>query len=454
MRHGSADGVRRLGEAPRKTLHATTWPGARFRPVLLALVLVTMAAWPGAPTPLHAQVSAGGQGLQGGWAVNDQGRIGFEHSVSSQFDAMQQAGAGWVRINFRLGACFRDWTARTRCSGADGRTALEVYDRVVEGARARGLRVVGLLSNESWPGGQAQWTANSAEATRRGTGDNAYIQDFAQKAVRSVVGRYRGSVDHWEIWNEPNAYTGLDGTGTPTGGSFIHPSNFAWLLKRSYAEIKAIQPGTSSVVIAGSIFGHDPEGQVTTAVVGGRRVPVTRRGHLRGTRLERGRPDPAAPEVAAITAGNCPSTVPSGSDYLCSAYDLGIAKAGWTRPYPLDRVGQTLYVDQGGPTSGQKVSTFLQELRSAYAGREGATADQKRTVVSEIGWETKAGYVTPETQADNLRIAFQAFAATGYVERGFWFNVQDVPEANLYHGLTDGTGARKPAFGSYQTYAR
>ncbi len=205
----------------------TVPPSGRF---LLVLLLAALLALPLAepPTALAAQ---GNQGLQGGWAVNDQGKISFEHSLSSQFYEMQQAGAGWVRVNFRLGACFKDWTSRTRCSGADGRTALDVYDQIVQGAHARGLRIVGLLSNESWPGGQAQWTANSAETTRRGTGDNAYIQDFAQKAVRVVVGRYRGSIDHWEIWNEPNAYHYLDGTDTPTGGSYIHPSNFAWLLK-------------------------------------------------------------------------------------------------------------------------------------------------------------------------------------------------------------------------------
>jgi hypothetical protein len=145
--------------------------------------------------------------------------------------------------------------------------------------------------------------------------------------------------------------------------------------------------------------------------------------------------------------------VPSGADYLCSTYDLGIAKAGWTRPYPLDRIGQTLYVDQGGPTSSQKLGTHLQELRAAYAGYEGASANQKKTIVGEVGWQTRPDYVTLDEQAGNLRIAFQTFASKSYVERGFWFNVQDVPEGDIYHGLTDG-GARKPAFGSYQTYAR
>ena len=452
MGHGCVGGLMRRpsGVRGRRTT-AMSGIVARLVPIVLAAWLAIGLGGPGGATTTAAQASPGAQGLQGGWAVNDQGKIGFEHSLSSQFEAMQQAGAGWVRINFRLGACFKDWTTRTRCSGADGRTALDVYDQIVQGARSRGLRIVGLLSNEAWQGGQAQWTANAAEASQKGTGDNAYIRGFAQKAVRVVVGRYHASIDHWEIWNEPNAYTD---PATLTGSTYIHPSNFAWLLKRSYAEIKAVQPGTSSVVIAGSIFGHDPMGQATTAVVDGRRVRVTRRGHLRSTPLERGRPNAANPEVAAVTATSCPTTLPSGSDYLCSTYDLGIAKAGWTRPYPLDRVGQTLYVDQGGPTSAQKLGAYVQEIRSAYAGYEGASADQKKTIVGEVGWETKPAYVTPATQGDNLRIAFQAFAATSFVERAFWFNVQDVPEADLFFGLADGAGAHKASFGAYQTYAR
>ena len=37
------------------------------------------------------------------------------------FGSIQSAGAGWVRINFRLGACFADWVS----VGCNGKTALE-----------------------------------------------------------------------------------------------------------------------------------------------------------------------------------------------------------------------------------------------------------------------------------------------------------------------------------------
>ena len=47
---------------------------------------------------------------QSGWAIDNTGKIGFRHSLSSQFVLMQSAGAGWVRVNFRLGGCFKTWT--------------------------------------------------------------------------------------------------------------------------------------------------------------------------------------------------------------------------------------------------------------------------------------------------------------------------------------------------------
>ena len=40
-----------------------------------------------------------------------------------------------------------------------------------------------------------------------------------------------------------------------------------------------------------------------------------------------------------------------------------------------------------------------------------------------------------------------------YVGRAFWFNVQDIPEANLFYGLVDGDGTAKPARDVYRDYA-
>jgi hypothetical protein len=106
----------------------------------------------------------------------------------------------------------------------------------------------------------------------------------------------------------------------------------AWLLKRSYAAIKSAEPGTSSTVLSGGLFGHDPGGaaQVMTEPNG-----ATQRVVKKGTSTADVGPGPSG---ASTT---CTSSVPSGADYLCNSYVMGQKKAGWRAgAYPLDGVGQ------------------------------------------------------------------------------------------------------------------
>jgi len=348
------------------------------------------------------QTAPGNQGLQGGWAINDQGKITFDGSLSGHLDTMRDAGAGHVRINFRLGGCFQDWTSRG-CSTADAPTARAVYDQIVTMATSApyNLRVTGLLSNESWRGGQNQWIQGSSEATG-GNGDNRYIQDFSVVAASLIAKHFRGSVDTWEVWNEPNAFTTPRGwPGKVTGGSYMYPSNFAWLLKRSYDQIKSVNPGAT--VISGGLFSYDAD---------------------------------------------------SGAAYLRATYTQGLAPRGpgWQPgATPFDGIGQHIYVDQGGRTTSANVSRMLQEVRVAYTEREGNNTP-KRTYVTEIGWRSD-GAVGPQGQADNLTTAYTTMAGTSYVARAFWFVAEDIPGQDPY-GLADATGAPKPAFRAYQTYAR
>jgi hypothetical protein len=344
-------------------------------------------------TPSWSTVAQGNQGLQGGWAVDDKGNVSFTHSLSSQYASMQQAGAGWVRINFRLGACFTDWTSL----GCNGKTALATYDQVVHSALESKLQVLGLLSNESWQGKQADWTANNAENTP-GIGNNPYIDDFGQKAAAVLATHFSSQISQWEVWNEPNAWTSSAAPGVYTGGSFLYPSNFAWLLTQSYSAIKAANP--TATVISGGIFSHHTD---------------------------------------------------NGSGYLSSTYDMGSKHAGWVkRAYPLDAVGQHLYLDQSRAASGDALSAALQDLRDAYLQYEGRHTS-KMTYVTEVGWSTDA--VSAAVQAQNLQTAYGVFRNTGYVARAYWLGIQDIPEAGLFYGLVDTNGVQKPSFTGYQQYA-
>jgi hypothetical protein len=237
-------------------------------PVATAALILCLLGLPSG----KARANQGGQGLQGGWAVDDSGQVVFLHGLLLQYSMIRRAEAGWVRINFRLGRCFSDWTS----VGCNGKTALQVYDQVVQEALDNGFRVLGLLSNESWNGGQPQWTAGNAEVAG-GTGDNPYIGAFAENAG-ALARRFKDKVGSWEVWNEPNAWTYRDPRGNPAGGTFIYPSNFAWLLKRSHAAIKSAQPSAS--VVAGAMFGHDLYGAVMTVVEDGVPRQVIKQGTL------------------------------------------------------------------------------------------------------------------------------------------------------------------------------
>ncbi len=83
------------------------------------------------------------------------------------------------------------------------------------------------------------------------------------------------------MWNEPNAWTQNDGGGSFSGGSFMYPSNFAYLLKQTYSQIH--NSNVPIKIVSGGVFGHDIAGFNTSG---------------------------------------------AGADYLDSVYDMGVNKTG------------------------------------------------------------------------------------------------------------------------------
>jgi hypothetical protein len=130
---------------------------------------------------------------------------------------------------------------------------------------------------------------------------------------------------------------------------------------------------------------------------------------------------------------------------------MGLRHVGWQPGrYPFDRIGQHIYIDGGGLTSEEKLRAYLEDVRDAYLLYEGPDT-RKTTDITEFGWST-AG-MSQETQAENLLTAYDTFRQVGYVAQAYWFHAQDVPEANLFYGLTDASGRKKRAFEVYQDAA-
>ena len=358
-------------------------------------------------TSSEAIAALGNQGLQGGWVISDQGNINFLHSLQSQLPAIQEAGAGWVRIGFRLGGCYKDWTN----VGCNGTTALQQYDLVINDAQSRGLKILGLINNESWPGGQSLWTANNAEQAG-GNGDNPYLQALSQNAAVVLATHYSGSIkiNTWEIWNEPSQ-----------SATYLYPSNFAWLLRHVYEDTRKAGLSGLTFISGGITCLQNSQNRITS--------------------------------------------VSSGADYLTNTYKQGKTFAGWNAikatygSYPLDGIGQHIYIDGFTTTNSTRMTSCLNYLRNAYVAYEGK-ATAKKTTITEFGWATT--HVSEGTQASNLQTAYVTFKKTLYVQNAYWFDIQDIPEANpsLYFGLQTGgsasdnyLGVHKPSFSTYQQYA-
>lgn len=355
---------------------------------------------PAAPAPSRlaaalpaADAVAGPHGSQPGQPIDDSGNVLIDDAAA---DRLAQAG-GWVRINFRLGPHASDTPA-----------FYAAYDTIVSRLRARGLQILGLMSNESWRGSQADWTANSWERSG-GDGHNVYIDQFGYAFAR-IARHYQGLIKHWEIWNEPNCWSTSPAPGVFTGCSFIYPSNFAALLTHCHSQARYYNK-LDVQIVSGGLFGHDLGGF---------------------------------------------GTGPAGVDYLSSTYDVGINRTGkfaWARrtygSYPLDGVGQHLYINQGGAVSTAWLATYLEWLHGVVTRFEGATSP-KKTWITELGWTQPS--VSEAVQAANLGAALGVIKGKGYVAHALWFQNDDGGPGFAY-GLFRGDRSKKPAQAQFRAQA-
>jgi polysaccharide biosynthesis protein PslG len=98
-------------------------------------------------------------------------------------DQVAEAGIAWIRVDF-------NWVTMEPARGVYD---WNLTDYVVSEARARGLNIYATLAySPAW--------ANGGQAWNRPPVDPRDWYTF----VYTTVSRYRGSVQHWGMWNEPN----------------------------------------------------------------------------------------------------------------------------------------------------------------------------------------------------------------------------------------------------------
>src|SRR4030042_33499 len=97
--------------------------------------------------------------------------------LHERLELMQQAGIKWGRQDF-------NWK---RIEREEGKYDWEPYDRLIEICRQHGLMLFGNLAYNP-----------AFHDPRTPEGVEAYCA-FARAAAQ----RYKGRIDHWQIWNEP-----------------------------------------------------------------------------------------------------------------------------------------------------------------------------------------------------------------------------------------------------------
>ncbi len=99
------------------------------------------------------------------------------------FDAAHDAGLGWVRVDFIWA-----WIEPQQ-----DHFSWSVYDAIVDAASARGLSVLAILAYSP------QWATDGPELSGVPRSADDW-RDFCSH----VAARYRGRVERFELWNEPN----------------------------------------------------------------------------------------------------------------------------------------------------------------------------------------------------------------------------------------------------------
>ena len=148
-------------------------------------------------------------------------------SRARELDILRAHGLDWVRIDV-------GWAMlQPRRGSFDTTWAVPLVERQIEAARARGFKV--LVTFWGTPG----W-ANGGRGTRVAPDDP---RDYAV-ALGYLVNRWKGKVDGWEIWNEPNST------------SFFSPADpvrYTEMLKLAYGAAKDADPD-STVVLGGTEY--------------------------------------------------------------------------------------------------------------------------------------------------------------------------------------------------------
>jgi hypothetical protein len=220
-------------------------PFAGLLRVALACFSIGLSGALPLPPAAHPLIGVNTHPLQDAYAI---------YSPSRVLDQVVGLGASVVRIDVPWS--WLEWTA----PGVEGWGDEENHrlDAFVDAARQRNLQVLAVVQDTPcWASSDPSKVCDPATMRYDWHLPPTDSGDFAAFLTR-IVSRYRGRIEYWEIWNEPNL---------PHFWTHPDPVAYTRLLQAAYPAIKATDP--AAMVVAGALapVGPDEGGYPTLAFV-------------------------------------------------------------------------------------------------------------------------------------------------------------------------------------------
>jgi len=303
----------------------------------------------------------------------------------------------WVRVNFILGP----WLSPGDQTLHNGHTWQQAYDEIINAYVAKGIQVYGLIGAEAYtyPADTLEQYPGPDSAS-----SVSWIQNYTANFVQ-IVDMFKDRVRVFESFNEPNNWT-----NSPT--AIVHEAWFALMLQEIYLNTKYynghnIDPAWQVTLVSGALFTFD---------------------------------------------------LNTGGQYISDTYWYGknVFAWDWTHAnvgtYPLDGLGQHIYVAQGDSSAAIVGAAITNNLDGFWNGAFVYEDDpNKRVWISEFGWET--GVYGESFQAQNLSTGFNVLQADSRVRLSLWFTQSDFPGGDwgLYYMGTFLPTEQKQSFAAFKS---
>lgn len=158
-------------------------------------------------------------------------------------DQAKAAGVAWQRILF--------WWSALQPNSADDWYEGYLPDSILQSEIEAGRSVVGcLISTPRWANG----TGNPYDPPRNLYLPHDHPDNYWGQFVRKIVSRYRGRIDYWIIWNEPDVWDKTSSGYTWSGSE----ADFYQLLKVAYHAARSAN-SDSRILLPGLTYWWDKE---------------------------------------------------------------------------------------------------------------------------------------------------------------------------------------------------